>query len=107
MLQLFMQVPSVVTTRLAKRCEDIYNVSKRLKELSESDDPADQDAMDAEAALQQVEQLDLSRVDLGQPSGRQLQRDYKWTVMLLLKLSLPILLSIVRKTVVLGLARRV
>jgi hypothetical protein len=47
----------------------------------------------------QVSQLDLSNVDLGKPSGRKLHRDYKWTLMLLLKLSLPVLLSVVRASV--------
>ena len=49
-----MQVPSVVTTRLAKRCEEIYNCTKTLKELQESEDPSEQDGVDAETALQQV-----------------------------------------------------
>ena len=44
----------------------------------------------------QVSQLDLSNIDLGKPSGRKLRRDYKWTLILLTKLSLPVLLSIVR-----------
>ena len=44
--------------------------------------------------LYQVSQLDLSNVDLSAPSGRQLHRDYKWTLMLLLKLSAPVMVSI-------------
>ena len=54
MLELFMQVPTIVTTRLAKRCEEIYTCTKTLKELQESEDASERDGMEAESALQQV-----------------------------------------------------
>ncbi len=47
-------------------------------------------------ALQQVAPLDLSGIDLSKLSGQRLKQDHKWTFMLIVKLSLPLLLSIVR-----------
>ncbi len=44
----------------------------------------------------QVAPLDLSGIDLGRPSGQSLRVDYAWTVHLIWKLSLPILVAIVR-----------
>ena len=44
----------------------------------------------------QVAPLDLSGIDLGRPSGQSLRVDYAWTVHLIWKLSLPILVTIVR-----------
>ncbi len=40
--------------------------------------------------------LDLSGVDLSVSSGQKLKVDHKWTFFLVLKLALPVMLSIVR-----------
>ncbi len=44
----------------------------------------------------QAAPLDLSGVDLGKTSGQRLKQDHKWTLVLIIKLSLPLLLSVVR-----------
>ncbi len=43
----------------------------------------------------QVAPLDLSGVDLSQPSGQTLQPDKRWTGTLIFKLALPLALAIV------------
>ena len=40
-----------------------------------------------------VAPLDLSGVDLSKPSGERLRRDHKWTLFLILKLSVPVILG--------------
>ena len=57
MLQLFMQVPLAVTTQMAKRCTEVFEVAERLKALSEntidSMEPGSNDK-EVETAMQQV-----------------------------------------------------
>ena len=43
----------------------------------------------------QVAPLDLSGVDLSQPSGQKLRFEHKWTAHLILKLAAPVVLSMV------------
>jgi hypothetical protein len=47
-------------------------------------------------ALIQVAPLDLSGVDLSKPSDQKLRVEHRWTIVLVLKLAVPVLLSIVR-----------
>jgi hypothetical protein len=47
-------------------------------------------------ALMQVAPLDLSGVDLSKPSDQKLRVEHRWTIVLVLKLAVPVLLSIVR-----------
>ena len=44
-----------------------------------------------------VAPLDLSGVDLSRPSGQKLRADKTWTLLLVLKLALPVMLSIARR----------
>ena len=46
--------------------------------------------------LSQISNLDFSNIDLSKPSGRALRTDLKWTSVLLLKLIVPIIVTIVR-----------
>jgi hypothetical protein len=138
MLDLFLQVPELVRTRLAKRCRDVYEHVRKSQSTSITDDDDDEDnqvlhsltleilgtrctghrspalfvmlSMSLSPPLslihthshtlpplqQYVAALDLSGVDLSQPSSQRLRRNHTWTLLLACKLSAPLLAAVVR-----------
>ena len=52
-------------------------------------------ANDQQNVLTQVAPLDLSGVDLSKPSGQKLRVEHRWTIFLILKLAVPVLISMV------------
>ncbi len=52
--------------------------------------------------LTQVAPLDLSGVDLSKPSDQKLRVEHRWTIYLILKLAVPVLISMVCDKIALG-----